>query len=224
MNLEPFPLFLTVFCGACWTLVYLDGIRLGVRDRTYAIPFWALALNLAWELLSAVLEYRQSGAVLQVWISSLWLLLDLCILYTYLRFGRKDFPASLPGGWFLPWTLLVIAVAFVLQSAFIQEFGFMVGRAYAAFLQNLLMSVLFIGMLVQRGHLGGQSLTIAVSKWLGTLAPTILVGVVGTPEFQGPNHFILVVGLFCSLFDLIYIWLLARMARRFNGEPAPAIA
>ncbi|ESQ09519.1 MAG: hypothetical protein N838_24615 [Thiohalocapsa sp. PB-PSB1] len=210
MTEEPFPLFLMIFSGACWTLVYLDGIRLGLRDRTYAIPFCALALNLAWELLNAVIEFRESGLVTQVWISSIWLLLDLGILYTFLRYGRREFPERLPSSWFLPWTLLAIAVALVLQLAFILEFGFLVGRAYAAFLQNLLMSVLFIGMLVRRGHRGGQSLTIAVSKWLGTLAPTILFGVLGTSTFEGPSSFILIIGLFCALFDLIYIWMLAQ--------------
>lgn len=211
MNLDPFSQFLVVFSGACWTLVYVEGIRLGMRDRTYAIPFWALALNIAWELLNAVLEYRLSGLVLQVWITSLWFLLDLGILYTYFRYGKREFPAWLPSSGFLPWSLLVLVVAFGVQAGFIQEFGLMVGRAYAAFLQNLLMSVLFIGMLVQRGNHAGQSLTIAVSKWLGTLAPTILFGVVGAPSFAGPNGFILVIGLFCSVFDLLYLWMLARI-------------
>jgi hypothetical protein len=90
------------------------------------------------------------------------------------------------------------------------EFGLYVGRQYSAFLQNLLMSVLFIGMLVNRGNREGQSLTIAVSKWLGTLAPTILFGVLGGEHMNGPNTLILVAGSFCSLFDLIYIWMLLR--------------
>jgi hypothetical protein len=210
MNLDPFPLFLVIFSGVCWTLVYVEGIRVGMRDRSYAIPFWALALNLAWELLNAALQYRLEGAVVQVWISSLWFLMDLGILYTYFRHGRVDSPTCLPSAWFLPWSLLVLAIAFVLQSAFILEFGLMVGRAYAAFLQNLLMSVLFISMLVARGHRGGQSLAIAVSKWLGTLAPTILFGLVGTQEFEGPNGLLLVLGVFCSVFDLMYIWLLTQ--------------
>ncbi|MEI6757868.1 MAG: hypothetical protein WCK85_08440 [Chlorobium sp.] len=72
------------------------------------------------------------------------------------------------------------------------------------------MSVLFIGMLVSRGSSEGQSLTIAVSKWLGTLAPTILFGLLGAHGFNGPSSLILVTGLFCSLFDLIYIAMLAR--------------
>ena len=72
------------------------------------------------------------------------------------------------------------------------------------------MSVLFIGMLVNRGNSEGQSLTIAVSKWLGTLAPTILFGVLGGEHMNGPNTLILVAGSFCSLFDIIYIWMLLR--------------
>ena len=219
MNLEPFPLFLTLMSGACWTVVYVAGIRLGLRDRTYAIPFWALALNFAWEVLNTLLGYRQSGLVLQVGINAIWTFFDVGILYTYFRYGRKSFPRHLPPRWFLIWSLLGLLTAFVLQGAFLQEFGLMVGRAYAAFLQNLLMSVLFIGMLVQRGSREGQSVTIAVSKWLGTLAPTMLFGVVGAEGFDGPNGLILVVGLLCSVFDLLYLALLVQTpAREQRGE------
>ncbi len=219
MNLAAFPLFLVLLCGACWTLVYLDGIRLGLRDRTYAIPFWALALNFAWELLHSVLGYQQMGPVLQVWINAVWFLFDCGILYTYFRYGRQWFPQHLRPCWFMLWSLLGLGVAFVIQHAFIAEFGRSVGGAYGAFLQNLLMSMLFIGMLVERGGSAGQSMTIAVSKWVGTLAPTILFGVLGGEGFNGPNRFILVIGLLCSLFDLISIAILAQTkARERRGE------
>ena len=224
MNLSPFPLFLVLLSGFCWTVVYLDGIRLGFRDRTYAMPFWALALNIAWELLHSVFGYQQSGLVLQVGINAIWALLDLGILFTYFRYGRKWFPKNLRPGWFIVWSLLGLLAALILQYAFIGEFGLLVGRAYAAFLQNLLMSILFIGMLVQRGSGDGQSLVIAVNKWLGTLAPTILFGVLGGEGFAGPNAFILAVGLLCSVFDLIYIAILAQTkARERRGEPTAVL-
>ena len=86
-----------------------------------------------------------------------------------------------------------------------------VGAGYSAFLQNLLMSVLFIDMLVRRGSREGQSLTIAVNKWLGTLAPTILFGIVGDGGFPRGSFLILVLGILCSIFDLTYIGLLFRM-------------
>lgn len=101
MNLEPWPLFLVLVGGGCWTLVYLDGIRLGLRDRSYAMPFWALALNFAWELLNLVFGYQQWGWELQVGIIAAWLLFDCGLLYTYFRYGRQWFPPQLRPCWFM---------------------------------------------------------------------------------------------------------------------------
>jgi hypothetical protein len=210
MSFAHLPVFLVVFSGICWSVVYFDSIRVGFRDSTYAMPFWALALNFSWELLQSVLEYRKAGFVLQVGITAIWLLLDCGILYTYFRFGKKQFPKNLKAHWFIVWSLLGLFTSLLLQYFFLIEFGLYVGRAYAAFLQNLLMSVLYIGMLVNRGSSEGQSLTIAVNKWLGTLAPTILFGVLGSQGMNGPDSLLLVTGGLCSLFDLIYIFMLAR--------------
>lgn len=79
---------------------------------------------------------------------------------------------------------------------------------YSAFLQNLLMSVLFIAMYVRRGGIKGQSLLLAAAKWIGTLAPTILMGVLTL------NWVVLVCGIFCSVFDMIYIGLLLKERKR----------
>jgi hypothetical protein len=73
---------------------------------------------------------------------------------------------------------------------------------YSAFLQNLLISGLFIAMFVARRGPRGQTLLIAVAKWIGTLAPTILFG------FINNSLFIIGIGLLCSAFDLVYIGLL----------------
>ncbi len=42
-------LFLTLLSGISWMLVYIDCIRLGIKQKTYGIPLFALALNIAWE-------------------------------------------------------------------------------------------------------------------------------------------------------------------------------
>jgi hypothetical protein len=99
----------------------------------------------------------------------------------------------------------VLITSFSIEYAFIRQFGLSLGAAYSAFLQNLLMSVLFIHMYVRRGGSEGQSVSIAVSKWIGTLAPTIHYGVL-----DGGNLLVLVAGAFCTLFDLVYIGLLVR--------------
>jgi hypothetical protein len=213
MTTDPLSLLLTLCSGLFWTLVYLEGIRVGVRDRSYAIPFWALALNLAWEVVNTIHGALAAGIAVQVVINAVWAVFDLGILATYFRYGRKDFPSVLPAGWFLPWSLLALFTAFVVEEGFILWFGLYDGRAYAAFLQNLLMSVLFLVMLAQRGGPQGQSVTIALCKWLGTLAPTLLFGVVGAEGMNGPNPFILALGLLCSLFDLLYLAVLWRVRR-----------
>ena len=73
---------------------------------------------------------------------------------------------------------------------------------YSAFLQNLLMSGLFIAMFVARRGARGQSVAIGVAKWIGTLAPTLLLGAIQK------SPFILGIGVLCSALDLTYIALL----------------
>ena len=72
------------------------------------------------------------------------------------------------------------------------------------------MSILFIGMFFKRGGSEGQSLSLAINKWIGTLAPTILYGILGEGGFPHGSFLILISGMFCSVFDLIYIRLLTR--------------
>ena len=115
--------------------------------------------------------------------------------------------AQIDGRLFVPWSVLGLICCFALQLVFIQEFGFTMAAQYSAFLQNLLMSVLFIALYVRRGGMRGQSLLLASAKWIGTLAPTILMGVLTF------NWIVLVSGIFCSIFDIIYIVLLV-MERR----------
>ena len=209
-RLETIKLVLTLVSGVCWTVVYIDGIRLGIKDRSYAIPFYALALNFAWEFLQTVYGFQDTLSV-QAVINAVWFLFDVGILFTYFKYGRKYFSGNLPPGAFIGWSLLGLITAFCVEFAFIREFGVAVGAGYSAFLQNLLMSVLFINMLVKRGSREGQSLTIAVNKWLGTLAPTVLFGIIGDGGFPNGSFLILVLGILCSAFDLIYIRLLFRI-------------
>jgi hypothetical protein len=193
-------LFLTVLSGLAWTIVYAEGIRLGFRDRTYAIPLAALGLNFAWEWVYGI--HGLLGPITaQAVINLIWALADVVIVYTFFRFGRAEFP-TLTAPLFIGWGLVVIGVSFAVQLLLIGEFGVNDAARYSAFLQNLLMSGLFIAMLVARRGLRGQSLTIAVAKWIGTLAPTMLFG-----ALHG-SALILGVGLMCSVLDLIYIGLI----------------
>src|SRR5262249_39449325 len=210
MNLETIKLILTVVSGLCWTIVYIEGIRVGFRDKSYAIPFYALALNISWELLHAFFGLRRGVSVQSV-VNTVWFVFDLGILYTYFKFGRKYFAQNIYPTGFAIWSVFGLLTAFGVEYAFIREFGVAVGAGYSAFLQNLLMSVLFINMLVRRRSTEGQSIYIAINKWIGTLAPTIQFGILGDGGFPRGSFLILVLGVLCSVFDLLYIALLSKL-------------
>jgi hypothetical protein len=212
INLDTVKLVLTIISGTCWTIVYIEGIRVGFKDKSHAIPFYALALNISWELLHTIFGLR-TGISVQVVVNAVWFAFDLGILYTYFKFGRRYFPQNLSRYGFEAWSFLGLLVGLGVEYAFIREFGVAVGAGYSAFLQNLLMSVLFINMLARRRSAEGQSLYIAVNKWIGTLAPTIQFGILGDGGFPRGSFLILVLGMFCSVFDLLYVWMLSRFYR-----------
>ena len=209
---------LILLSGIAWSVVYVDAIRIGLKDHSYAMPFWALALNIAWEFLHATLGFKAAGLTIQIGINFAWFLLDIGVLYTYFRFGRKYFPSSVSKTLFYLWSVVVLVTAFIAQFMFIHEFGLLMGAIYSAFLQNLLMSILFIAMLIQRNSREGQTILIAVSKCIGTLAPTIYMGVIGIKGFMAANSLVLVIGGLIFFFDLLYIVLLKRVHNTKLGE------
>jgi hypothetical protein len=194
---------LSLISGVCWTIVYIDMIRLGFKDKTYGMPLFALALNLCWEGIYSYTYLTSDPGNIQGYINLAWFLFDIVIAVTYIKYGRSDFSRQYDPKYFIPWSLLALVTALAVQLAFVAEFGG-VGAGYSAFLQNLLMSVLFVNMLVLRKSGKGQSLVIAVSKWLGTLAPTIMAGIL-----HG-YILLLVVGVLCSVFDILYIVMLGN--------------
>ncbi|MET9464383.1 hypothetical protein ABZY44_06070 [Streptomyces sp. NPDC006544] len=195
-------LFLTLVSGVAWTAVYVEAIRVGLRDRTYAMPVAALALNFAWESTYAVNEFR-SGVSAQGVVNVVWAVADILIVYTYLRYGRAELPGFVTRPLFALWSALVFVTAFAVQWLFLAHFGTHDASRYSAFLQNLLMSGLFIALYASRRGRHGQSLVIAVAKWLGTLAPTFLFGILEDAPL------VLGLGLLCAVFDLAYVALLA---------------
>lgn len=204
-------LFLTLVSGIGWIIVYEECIRLGFKHKTSVMPFWALALNITWEAIYAYSDvfleaHGKLGGMqtAQVVVNILWVCCDCVMLYTYFKCGKREWLEQVDGKYFLPYSILVLVCSAALQIVFIVEFDFVMASQYSAFLQNLLMSVLFISLLLKRNSTEGTSLTLAFAKWIGTLAPTILMGVITF------NPVVLICGIFCSVFDLIYIAMLMK--------------
>lgn len=203
-------IILSCICGFFWTVVYIDSIRIGIKDRSYAMPLWALGLNISWELLYFV---NGLGLDVQTIINGTWFLFDIGLVYTYFRYGRKYITQDIHARWFYLWGVLVLIVSFLLQYIFFLEFHIPTSAIYTAFLQNLLMSILFINMLVKRGSSEGQTMIIAVSKCIGSLASSILFGMVGFFFVIEPSTFVFVLGILILFFDLLYIVMLVKVKK-----------
>lgn len=192
-------LFLQIGSGIFWTITYVLILRRAYLDKNYGMPLTALCANISWEF---IFSFIFPHPLPQLYIDYVWLLFDAGLLIQYLLYGKKDFPKNLPPGLFYVNFLLTLILSALLILLVSYEFKEFIG-IYAAFGQNLLMSVLFIAMLVRRNHAHGQSIYIALCKTIGTILPSTLF-------FCYYPHSYLLIVLYAAIliYDLAYLLLL----------------
>jgi len=149
--------------GLFWSATYLLMIRRGFKDKTFGMPFAALCANISWEAIFAFVTPHSSP---QIYINYVWFSLDVVIVYHLLKYGKKEFP-QFSSRTFYPVFVLGLGTALVMILTVGEELEDSIGM-YAAFGQNLMMSVLFVTMLLGRNDLRGQSIYIGLFKLLGT--------------------------------------------------------
>lgn len=203
-------LWLKLGSGLFWTIAYILIIRRGFKDKYYGMPVIALCANVSWEFIfSFVIPHSKP----QIFIDYVWLTFDLGILAQYIWLGKKEFPDFFPKSFFLPAFLLTLACAFLGVLAISLEFDDKHG-IYAAFAQNLMMSVLFIYFLLKRNSSAGQSMYIAVFKMIGTIIPSCFFHLVF------PTSILLHYLFFAILaFDLMYCEMLYFKMKKEGVKP-----
>ena len=201
-----------VFGGLCdtfWLITYFLIIRRGFKEKTYGMPMVALCTNLCWEF---IFTFIYPYDTIQVYLNGAWFFTDLVLLYQYFKFGRSEFK-KFPGDWFYPSFVISLVLNFVGIWVITYEFQDWYGN-YTGFADNMLMSILFILMLIDRDSVKGQSLYIAIFKWLGTLVAFISVSSIF--KFS-----LLLCFLYASVFvfDTIYITLLYQKTKQEGFNP-----
>jgi hypothetical protein len=196
--------------GLLWSVTYLLIIKRGFQDRACGMPLGALALNISWEFLFAFVFPPDA---IQHAINIAWFALDAVIVAQFLVFEGRRRPRDIPAGLFYAGFLAVLVTAYLTILLATREFDNYSGY-YTAFGQNLLMSVLFIRMLLDRPDLAGQSLYIGLAKMLGTLCASVLVFVYA-PESTLTVFFAAAI----LFFDLAYIGLYLWKSRRLKVNP-----
>lgn len=226
--------------GVFWLLAYILIIYRGFKDESYGMPVVALVGNIAWEFIFGLgietgcpATWASCPATIIQARNFIWLLFDVVILYTILKFGRRYFTGMLQR-FFIPIVLGSIVVAGLLIYSIVQEFwilnqwGVVIdgqvpqflplrlqgGSYYTGFGLNVIMSILFVFMMYRRQSVEGQSLYIAISKWLGSLAA---YGFMLADGVQGPVVNVLYAVVF--VFDLFYIWQVYTQCKREGINP-----
>ena len=200
---------LVAISGIAWTIVYIELIRTGFKEKACGMPLFALTLNIAWELIYAIdgLFGSKSFILVQSIANAVWALLDVFILVIWFKYGKEYLPYKAKN-YFIPYTLLALIFGFVMQFAFYFHCETPeIAAIYSAYAQNAAMSIMFLTMFFKRNNTKAQTMTIAVCKWIGTLTPTIY------GNLYGINIYILLTGIMCSLFDLIYIYFLWKFSK-----------
>ncbi len=200
--------------GLFWTITYILIINKSVKDKTYGMPFLAMCLNLSWEFVFAFI-YKTD--IFHQIVCLIWYVLDLIIACAFFKYGYKDFKKK----YSLNKISFLVLIVFTLISSFIfmilapLDFGILFDgdilqtAGFIAYFQNLLMSVLFVLMFLERRNLKGQSIFIAIFKWLGTLS----VSIMNLSGMVSSNPTELFVIFLIQVFDILYIYLLLKFCR-----------
>lgn len=151
-----------------WMITYILIIIRSKKDQFCGMPLPAICANITWEFLfTFVMPFHP----LQQAVTFIWLLLDCVILFQYFIYSKKaDKATPLHTTYQIVLSLLIMFLLLHYGSAleFQDEMG-----VYSAFSINLMMSVLFVNLVREKGLLG-QSLAIAYFKMIGTLCASIL--------------------------------------------------
>ncbi len=182
-----------------WIVAYVLTIRKGFTDRTYGLPMLCIALNFTWEFIYAVI-FAFPNTIIQVlrWI---WLIADIVIVYQLFRYGRAWQTVPLIRKYFYPLCVAMFVFAYVGQLTFHYSFADQWGMQ-DAYMINLVMSILFVGMYFGRPGEKGLSIGAAWAKMLGT-------GILSVGScFMPVSSFLVFLFVTIFLFDVAYIVLL----------------
>jgi hypothetical protein len=216
-NTTPFQIVLVLSMLICWTAVYAITIIRNHKDKIAAMPWLALCLNISWELIySFVIPYPDASYRYGIFF---WVALDSVMLVQGLKYGREDFDHVLPGMQKFYYPVCIGLFIMMLACVWSSNYQWTVlpdPAGYTAYIMNLMMSMLYIVTLFRRTNTEkGISIWIAICKFWGSLAPTLL----GMIYLPGRYIFPYTLGIITAILDIIYIILVFRHFKKLGLNP-----
>jgi hypothetical protein len=198
-------------------MTYILIIYKSIKDQTYGMPLWALTLNLGWEFTFSFI-YPPGDLIFAKIIFITWLVLDFIILYTFFKYGYKDLKCKniINKREVYIFIIIILIFSIIFMVLAVNEFSVLYednitqASGFIANLQNLIMSILFVSMILNRGNTLGQSIYIGIFKWIGTLTIAILKFNNMLPSTVTE---LFVIGLI-QVFDIIYMYLVYKFSKK----------
>ena len=156
---------LGLICDIAWLFAYIAIIWRGFKDRSLAMPMVALCANIMWEGIYSFI-YQPFSSYLH-YSSIAWFLFDIPIAWQCFLYGEKDFPPTFTRNTFRITFFATLAISFAFILNVFPDLNDTEG-VYTGFVINMIMSIVFVYMLLRRDNINGQSIYIALFKFIGT--------------------------------------------------------
>jgi hypothetical protein len=192
-----------------WLFAYVLAIHRARVDKRVGIPTLAVVGDVAWEgVHSLVIQGFQAQRLLDF----AWFLVDLVILWQVFLYGNKDFPAMSSKAYrAMVLGALAWAVAFMILMT--REFSDVIGL-YDGNILVMFLSWSFVYTLRKRKSSAGQSMYVAIFKWLGTFLACV------NTAFVYPHRlFLLFTFATAFVLDVTYMVMLHRQIRAEGASP-----
>ncbi len=198
-----------------WGIAYAVVLVKIHKHKFVEIPAIAVCGNVTWEFLwGFVWEVDMFGGTLQ-WFYRLGCLMDMYILYSLFKYGHKQLQLEITKRFFKP----ILVFALLSWTGFYWTF---VHQGYdlplgsnTAYLVNLVMSTVYIGLILRMSDVSGFSVAAGWLKGLGTGMVTVFCFLT-YPD----NLFVQTLGCVCAVLDLTYMYTLHM---RQAGKWAPQL-
>ncbi|KAI5778562.1 integral membrane protein [Geopyxis carbonaria] len=173
LDIKHIPDFFVALEALGWNLCYIALAIQSLRDRSYGMSLIALCNNMAWELVYSVI-YPPAGKLEQGMIL-LWVLLDVVMMYSALRFSALEWRHAPAVQQLLP-VIFAAGVPFCVWGhwALAVQLGPEYGIFWGAVSCQIVLSVGALAQLLTRGSTRGASWAIWWGRFMGTNFSTVV--------------------------------------------------
>jgi len=204
-----------------WMVAYIAIIWVGFRNKTYAIPIFAVCLNFSWEVIFSVFRPPMTGTGEIDWTKLAmfigWMLIDIIIVFQCFKFGKREQANAEIRRYFHIGLMISILLAVIWMWTFTEQIHDNNGHM-SAYTINLIMSMLFVSMYFSRPDLRNHSYLGAWAKFFATGIISVANGIMMMQK--GVNTYFLFLMISVFAFDLLYISLLRQARARLSLAPA----